>query len=74
MTPTKTLNLKKAIRAYILKEIDRKDLENVIISRINEYTWESEERKMRIYNNWFEMPFDSIEENYRNYYWKHIEE
>lgn len=71
---TKTMNLKKATRAYILKEIDREQFENVILSRINEYTWDSEEKKMRIYKNWFEMPFDSLEENYRDYYWKHEEE
>ena len=74
MTTTKTLNLRKSIRAYILKDIERADLENVIMERLNQYTRESEERKNNVFNYWFKNAFDSIEENYRNYYRKHAAE
>jgi len=67
----KKINLKKAIRAYILKEIDRADLENVIMERFNKWYRESEERKMLVFERWFKNAFDSIEENFRDYYRKH---
>ena len=74
MTATKTLNLRKSIRAYILKDIERADLENVIMERFNKYYRESDKRKNDVFTYRFKNVFDSIEENYRDYYRKHAAE
>lgn len=74
MATTKKTNLRQAIRAYILKDTERADLENVIMERFNKYYRESEERKILVFERWFKNAFDSIEENFRDYYRKHAAE